>query len=50
MQRADDDVHTLTVEPSGATEWSAWQWASEPAPTLRARVEAAEAVALTITL
>lgn len=48
-QRADDDAHTLTVAPPRATEWPAWHWASDPAPTLRTQVDAAPPVGLTLT-
>ena len=48
--RADDDAHTLTVEASPASDWSPWQWASEPEATLRTQVAAATPAPVTITL
>lgn len=47
--RADDDAHTLTVEACAPAEWSPWQWASEPAPTLRTQVEPAALLTVTVT-
>jgi hypothetical protein len=49
-QRADDDAHTLTVAPSVAADWVAWQWPSEPAPCVRVAVAATRAQPLTLTL
>jgi hypothetical protein len=49
-QRADDDAHTLTVEAAATTEWSPWQWSTEPVATLRTRVEAPAPVTVTVTL
>ena len=46
--RADDDAHTLTVATS-LVEWTAWQWGSDPAPTLRTQVEAIAPVPVTLT-
>jgi hypothetical protein len=47
--RADDDAHTLTVAPPSPMEWTAWQWGSDPSPTLRLQVEAAPPVTVTVT-
>jgi hypothetical protein len=49
VQRAEDDAHTLTVASAPATEWAAWQWATEPARPLRTQVSAALPVTVTLT-
>ena len=48
-QRAEDDAHTLTVAPP-SPEWVGWQWACEPATTLRTEVDAEPGATLTLTL
>jgi hypothetical protein len=52
MQRAEDDAHTLTVAPAPVPgpDWTAWQWAKDPVPTLRTQVEPLPARTVTITL
>jgi hypothetical protein len=47
--RAEDDAHTLTVASAPATEWVAWQWATEPTRPLRTQVGAAFPVTITLT-
>lgn len=49
-QRADDDVHTLTVSSHAAPDWVQWQWPADPALSVRTQVAATEPAPLTFTL